>query len=47
MKYTSLKILNALIHASTNTRNAVGVIIGSVMRKARVKKPAPSSCAYS
>ena len=26
---------------------AVGVIIGSVMRKARVKKPAPSSCAYT
>ena len=33
MKYTSLKILNALIHASTNTRNAVGVIIGGAFGK--------------
>ncbi len=47
MKYTSLKILNALIHASTNTRNAVGVIIGSVMRKARVKKARAFQRAYS
>ena len=47
IKYTSLKILNALTHASTNTRNAVGSTWGSVMRNAWVSHPAPSRDAYS
>ena len=47
MKYTSRKILKALIHSMMMTRKAVGIISGSVMEKAWRKKPAPSSRAYS